>query len=148
MDEILIDTNVWLAASFDSHLHHNICRQFLVENAPKVRLCRAVQQSWLQLLSTPTVQKGLGSDPIDNTQAIEIVSAFTQSLHISKITKEPDRLERLWTQFASAPTASPKVWMDAFFAAFAICSNMAWATLDSDFHRFTAHGLKLIDLTA
>ena len=47
-----------------------------------------------------------------------------------------------------SPPASPKVWMDAYLAAFAIRAGLPFATLDADFRRFEAAGLDLHLLTA
>lgn len=45
------------------------------------------------------------------------------------------------------PSASPKVWMDAYLAAFAIRTGLPFASLDADFRRFEAAGLDLHLLT-
>jgi predicted nucleic acid-binding protein len=56
---------------------------------------------------------------------------------------EPGGLTALWHQFAIRDTASPKVWMDAYLAAFAIAGDLEFVTLDRDFQAYAAHGLKL-----
>jgi predicted nucleic acid-binding protein len=40
-------------------------------------------------------------------------------------------------------TASPKVWMDAYFAAFAIAAGLKFISFDSDFKQFELKGLDL-----
>jgi predicted nucleic acid-binding protein len=44
---------------------------------------------------------------------------------------------------ACLPSASPKVWTDAYLAALAIGHDVEFVTLDSDFITFTKDGLKL-----
>jgi predicted nucleic acid-binding protein len=56
---------------------------------------------------------------------------------------EPEGIRELWLELAALPVASPKVWMDAYLAAFAIRSGLPFATLDADFRRFQAAGLQL-----
>lgn len=41
-----------------------------------------------------------------------------------------------------------KVWMDAYFAAFAIRAGLPFATLDADFRNFETAGLDLLLLSA
>jgi predicted nucleic acid-binding protein len=56
---------------------------------------------------------------------------------------EPPGTAATWRQLAALDTASPKVWMDAYLAAFAICGGLRLVTLDSDFSRFVSQGLSL-----
>ena len=44
---------------------------------------------------------------------------------------------------AGLGTASPKVWMDAYLAAFAIAGRLRLVTLDRDFKSYVSHGLDL-----
>jgi hypothetical protein len=50
----------------------------------------------------------------------------------------------LWKRLASGDTASPKLWMDAYLAAFAMNGGLRLVTIDRDFKRFEAHGLDLL----
>ena len=40
---------------------------------------------------------------------------------------------RTWRTLSALPTASPKVWMDTYLAAFAISHDYTFLTLDSNF---------------
>ncbi|HEY5893043.1 MAG TPA: hypothetical protein VIT91_07410 [Chthoniobacterales bacterium] len=51
--------------------------------------------------------------------------------------------DSLWRRLASCDTASPKVWMDAYLAAFAIAGGLRMVTLDHDFKAFVEQGLDL-----
>ena len=46
---------------------------------------------------------------------------------------EPDGLVPLWHRLAGLPSASPRVWMDAYLAAFAIQARLTLWTFDRDF---------------
>ena len=56
---------------------------------------------------------------------------------------EPVDQEALWHQLAGRPSASPKVWTDAYLAAFAIGHKLELLTLDGDFKSVVKAGLKL-----
>ena len=56
---------------------------------------------------------------------------------------EPSGVRALWQRLAAIPSASPKVWMDAYLAAFAIRHDVEFVTLDRDFKKFEKDGLKL-----
>ena len=49
---------------------------------------------------------------------------------------EPVGIEVIWKKLALRNTASPKVWMDAYLAAFAIAGNFQFVTTDNDFKQF------------
>ena len=59
------------------------------------------------------------------------------------IDTEPPGTRELWLELAGRETASPKVWMDAYLAAFAICCDLTLVTLDRDFAAWTPKGLAL-----
>ena len=61
---------------------------------------------------------------------------------------EPEGTRSLWLELAAIPSASPKVWMDAYLAAFAIRAGLPFATMDTDFRRFETAGLELQLLSA
>lgn len=63
--------------------------------------------------------------------------------HIHCLDTEPKGTRDLWLELAAIPSASPKVWMDAYLAAFAIRAGLPFATLDTDFRRFETAGLQL-----
>ena len=51
-------------------------------------------------------------------------------------TMTPPEAEAIWKKFAQRKTASPKVWMDAYLAAFAIAGSFQLVTTDNDFKQF------------
>lgn len=56
---------------------------------------------------------------------------------------EPPATLSLFKRLADRETASPKIWMDAYLAAFAISGGFTLVTLDSDFSQYEAQGLSL-----
>lgn len=49
-------------------------------------------------------------------------------------------------RLVSSDLLAPKVWMDAYLAAFAIAGNLRLVSLDQDSKQFAADGLKLVVL--
>lgn len=78
-----------------------------------------------------------------NQQAVTILNDWRSHAHIACIDAEPEGTRDLWLELAAIPSASAKVWMDAYLAAFAIRSGHPFATLDADFRRFEDAGLQL-----
>lgn len=141
----LFDTNVWLAAVFTSHPFHQPAQQKLQQATPAepAVFCRATQQSFLRLASTPTLLKAYGATGLTNRGALVALGALLALPQVCE-RDEPPGTPALWHRLASYDTASPKVWMDAYLAAFAIGGGLCMVTLDQDFKNFTVHGLELI----
>ena len=52
------------------------------------------------------------------------------------IAPEPSTIDRHWRSFAVRKTASPKLWMDAYLAAFAVAGGHKFVTTDKAFEQF------------
>jgi len=105
------------------------------------------QHSFLRLVTASSLQKIYNSRPISNAEAVatyEKLQGLPQVIWLD----EPDGLEALWFQLAGLKSTSPKVWMDAYLAAFAIGHEAELVTADADFRNFEKHGLKLSLLSA
>jgi toxin-antitoxin system PIN domain toxin len=140
----LFDTSVWLAAIFERHPFHGIARQPLQQttiNQPAV-FCRATQQSVLRLISTAGIARTYGESPLTNRGALMTMDAL-QALPQVAWRDEPSGVFGLWRTLAASDSASPKIWMDAYLAAFAIAGGLRVVTLDRDFKNFVPQGLDL-----
>ena len=134
-----------MALAFSSHPYHSTARREFdtADSARPAVFCRATQQAFLRILTTPAIQKIYSSGVITNDEAWgkwELLIALPQVVWLD----EPHGLETLWQQYARLSSASPKVWMDAYLAAFAVAGGFRMATLDRDFKRFEPHGLDLL----
>ena len=142
--DALYDTNVWMALAFASHPHAQIAlRHFEQRDAENPAIfCRATQQSFLRLVTTSAIQQVYGSGLITNAMAW---SKTQELLELPQIQwrDEAENLTELWGNLGGLDSASPKVWMDAYLAAFAILHEIEFVTLDRDFKRFETAGLKL-----
>ena len=149
MAACLIDTNVWLAALFSSHPFHTHAQKALQQATPAqpALWCRATQQSFLRLASTPALHQVYDTKGMTNRDALVAMDAL-QALPQVALLDEPSSTVALWRTLAGRDSASPKVWMDAYLAAFAIAGGLRMVTLDRDFKNFVPQGLDLALLTA
>ena len=140
----LYDSNVWLALTFSAHPHHALANKIFAIASPEnpACFCRATQQSFLRLSTTPAILKNYGAQGFTNHDAVTLLETLSQLPSIHTLA-EPTELEPLWLNLAGLSSSSPKVWMDAYLAAFAILHEAEFVTLDRDFQNFEKDGLKL-----
>lgn len=145
----LYDSGVWLALTFSAHPHHQLATAVIrsATTGDPACFCRSTQQSFLRLATTPAILKAYGVAGLTNRQALEIHEALALRPEIAFL-EEPAGVQAIWFTLASMDSPSSKVWMDAYLAAFAIHQDLVFATFDSDFGKFEAHGLKLRHLTS
>ncbi|ORV18231.1 type II toxin-antitoxin system VapC family toxin [Mycobacterium celatum] len=142
----LCDTNVWLALALSGHVHHDVARRWLdtIDEPGVIHFCRATQQSFLRLLTNRTVLGAYGLPPLTNSQAWAACAAFLEDDRIVLTSREPDGLEAQWKAFAVRRSSAPKVWMDAYLAAFARTGGFELVTTDTDFRQYRGIGLRLL----
>lgn len=133
----LPDVNIWLALALSGHSHHEVARTWLDgQDAPgSIFFCRATQQGLVRLLTTTEVLAGYGIPPRTNREAWAVVEGFMQDDRIA-FANEPAAVERTWKELAIRDTNSPKLWMDAWLAAFALCAGFQLITTDKAFSQF------------
>ena len=140
----LYDTGLWLALAFSTHPFHQEARAVFEEadSSRPAAFCRATQNSFLRLLTTKTICIAYGCDPIPNSEAW---AKCAELLTLPQVTwlPEPLEIESEWGGCATLGSPSPKIWMDAYLAAFAICGGLSFVSLDKDFLRFQPRGLQL-----
>ncbi len=145
---MLFDSNVWLALTFSAHPHHALAKAIFAEASTEnpTCFCRATQQSFLRLATTPVLLKTYGAEGFTNLDAAELFTTLTGLSTVSNL-GEPAGIESRWLELAGISSASPRVWMDAYLAAFAILHDAEFVTLDRDFSNFENEGLRLRLLT-
>ena len=79
---------------------------------------------------------------MSNEDALDALRGLKGHKHVGESLEPPGTAE-LWYRLASRLTASPKVWMDAYLAAFAIRGNLQLVTFDLDFQKFERDHLQL-----
>lgn len=140
----LFDANVWVALVFASHPQHGLALE-AYRSASRARpavFCRATELSFLRLTSTPALLRLSNATGLTNQDAI---ATLTKLLGETRVThrEEPEGIGPLWHRLGARDSASPKRWMDAYLAAFAIAGNLRLVTGDHDFVDFESEGLKL-----
>ena len=123
----LLDVNVWLALVFDSHQHHKLAAGwFCTVQDDTCCFCRVTQLGFLRLATTPQVMA-------DRALPLrEAWLAYEGLYHDPRVVfaQEPDELEQLWRRYTQHNTFSPKVWNDAYLAAFAQAADFELVTFD------------------
>lgn len=144
MRGFLIDSNVWLAIAFDRHASHEAALRWISNATPECPacFCRATEQSVLRLLSTPPIQTLYESPVITNQGAIQLLNEWQSQPNVACV-DEPTGTRDLWLHLANRNTTSPKLWMDAYLAAFAISGELQLTTYDKAFSQFVPDGLDL-----
>lgn len=144
MPACLLDVNVWLAAAFAAHPAHGAARRVLHgASADEPALwCRATQQSFLRLASTPLITAAYGVPKATNADAWVALEAFLALPQVDVI-DEPPELDRHWRQLGAIEQSAPKRWMDAYLAAFSVAAGVLLVSLDQDFRHFEPEGLSV-----
>ena len=134
---ILPDTNIWLALALSKHDFHFAAGDwFAAQSAPgSVLFCRSTQQSFLRLLTSGQVMRRYGLPPLSNAGAWQVLEGFMADSRIQWVA-EPAGVEAQWKALATRRTASPKLWMDAYLAAFAMVGGHQLVTNDQAFKQF------------
>ncbi len=137
----LPDVNVWLALASSRHIHSQVCSEWLNSlGSETVVFCRVSQMGLLRLL---TNESAMGKDVLSSREAWHVYTAIVQDQRVSLLA-EPFNLEPEWRKLMSQDKPVPKVWTDAYLAAFAISGGMQLVTLDRAVLSLTNQALLLI----
>jgi uncharacterized protein len=85
--------------------------------------------------STPAFQRSCNIIGLTNLDALAALERFMKSPSVS-YREEPEGLAALWHRLGALPSTSPKVWKDAYLAAFATAGGLQMVTLDQAFTQF------------
>jgi toxin-antitoxin system PIN domain toxin len=137
---------VWLALAIEHHQHHPAASAWLasVPSGDRVLFCRPTQLTFLRLVGSRSVLGAYGLEPLSNEAAWATFELFVEDERISLQWDEPAAVERFLKEFGLRSIASPKLWMDAYLAAFAAAAGATMVTADRGFHQFP--GLEVIRL--
>jgi toxin-antitoxin system PIN domain toxin len=126
------DVNVWLALTHSLHSHHGIAAEWF-HSLPECSLffCRFTQLSLLRLLTTSQV---MGAELMSQRSAWQVYRKWYEDSRIEFL-REPESqaFEILFHQLSLKPHAPPKLWADAYLAAFAKSSGLTVVTFDRSF---------------
>jgi hypothetical protein len=129
----LPDVNLWLALCFESHGHHVAARRwFDARAAESCAFCRLTQMGFLRLATNP---KAFGSEAVPMEGAWALYDQFLSDERVVVI-QEPARIEDPWRTHTSGGLFSPKLWNDAYLAAFARVAGVKLVSFDRGFRQF------------
>ena len=139
--QALCDANLLLALVYDWHAHHTVAVAWLEHRASQEAVvCRVAQMALLRLLSNSTV---MASDVCTHSRAWEIWDRVMNDARFLFM-QEPPTIEPALRQYSHADAPSPKLWQDAYLAAFSRGAGIALATFDRGFWRFPNLQLELL----
>jgi uncharacterized protein len=123
----LLDANVWVAAAWVHHVHHDVARFWMDQQADDLAWCRATQMAFLRLVCQSTV---MGKDALTRREAWVRYDALSGDPRV-RFLEEPDGLESLWLSFSKQDDRSYQLWADDYLAAFAQAAGATLVTFDS-----------------
>lgn len=122
------DVNVWIALQHQRHQNHQSAVAWFrsLNNNENLVFCRHTQIGMFRLLTTEAV---MGGETLNQRQCWKIYSHWITGgrafLH-----SEPADIDEAFKSLTSAETPSPKVWADAYLAAFAATADLTLVTFD------------------
>jgi len=129
----LCDVNCLLAFCYDRHVHHLDAINWLeAQSELSVVICRNTQLSLLRLLTNKSV---MGQDVCNLKQAWNIYDTLMGDERFDFFL-EPMDLEQHLRRYTVGEQVSPKLWQDAYLAAFARAAKLHLATFDGGFQQF------------
>ena len=122
------DVNVWLALTWEGHERHEVARMWFqgLDATDRLGFCRFTQISLLRLLTTRVVM----SD--DTMTQAEAWSAYDRWFYDDRVLflNEPPSVETGFRAMSDRSHPDPKLWADAYLAAFANSEEMRLVTFD------------------
>lgn len=130
----LPDVNVWLALTFDSHVHHPAAKVWF-DNLPigvVCFFCRLSQQGFLRLATNRAIFGAHALTLADAWQKYDLLLSDPRVAYAG----EPIGIETNWRLLTQHQSFSPHVWNDAYLAAFAQTAALEVVTFDTGFKQY------------
>jgi uncharacterized protein len=138
----LPDINVWLALADENHIHHERAQTYWrTEAFTKIAFCRISMMGFLRLVTRP----GVLSSSLSIEEAWDIYHRYRSCDGIVFL-PESDTAELTFELLTRSVNFTPRLWTDAYLAAFAIASGSRIVSFDGDFMKF--EGLSFLHLIA
>ena len=121
------DISVWLALLIEDHIHRPAALAWWrVGRSDQIAYYRLTQIGVLRLLTTSAAMNGQPLSMAEAWSAHDYLYLDDRVVFLA----EPPMLERVFRSAASGDQASPKVWVDAYIAAFAEAAGAQVVTFD------------------
>jgi len=125
---LFLDVNVWVALNSEVHTHHATAKRWYEAIPPSATIvfCRQTQLGLFRILTTVAV---MGQEVLTQLQCWRIYDQWLSTGQVAWV-DEPRGLEAGLRALTAGTTSSPKIWMDAYLAAFAEAANLTLVTFD------------------
>jgi toxin-antitoxin system PIN domain toxin len=136
------DLNVWLALSYEPHVHHKVASVWFdsLLNSTRLCFCRMTQIGLLRLLTTEQVMTT--EEVLTQREAWEIYDQWLEDDRIVFM-DEPPAFETAFRAASQLPRAAPKDWADSYLIAFAQSAGFQLVTFDKAISRKTSNVILL-----
>ena len=126
------DVNVWLALTHRRHIHHPIAADWFQERDEVMYFCRLTQLGLLRLLTNEQV---MGVDTMSQAAAWREYHRWLEDERI-EFHREPEspEFEKRFQELSNKARPSPKLWADAYLAAFSETAGLTLVTFDRGFY--------------
>jgi toxin-antitoxin system PIN domain toxin len=131
------DINVWVALTYEGHVHHLRAREWFDALGPGARLyfCRFTQLGLLRLLTAEAVMER--NEVLTQERAWRAYDQWQEDDRVSFL-EEPAGLETPFRALTRSRRAAPKDWAESYLAAFAAASQLTLVTFDRAFRNKSA----------
>jgi len=122
------DINVWVALTYEGHVHHATAAAWFAELGPDATLafCRFTQLGLLRLLTAAAV---MGDEVMTQPQAWMAYDRWLQDPRVTFV-DEPPEIEPRFRTLTRQRQPATKDWADSFLAAFATMGHLTLVTLN------------------
>ncbi len=120
------DVNVWLALSTPEHVHNGLAKRWWRLQDGPIAFSRITQLGFLRLITTAAA---MGGKPLTLTEAWSAYDSFYGDDRVLFLS-DPPSVDQRFRARASVPTASPKIWQDAWLLAVAETAQGTLVTFD------------------
>jgi toxin-antitoxin system PIN domain toxin len=129
----LPDINVWLALTAEDHPHWPLAEKYWNEHSAAQIAFNAVTMLGLVRIASATV--ALGPRPLTPVAAWEMYLAWRSRPGVAYV-NEPRGCSAALNSFVASGLVTPRLWTDAYLAAFAVAAGLRLITFDRDLERF------------
>jgi toxin-antitoxin system PIN domain toxin len=131
----LCDVNVLLALVAERHTLHVLAVAW-AESLPAggAVVCRVTQMGLLRLLNNPVVMQ---EDVLDTAGCWSVWHRLLDDERFQFATEESPGLDAVFERFTAGRAFGPRLWTDAYLAAYAHATQLTLVTFDKGFRGFS-----------
>ncbi len=122
------DVNVWVALHHELHVHHDAAMTWFesLDGLSMLVFCRQTQMGFFRLMTSEAV---MGDEVLSQRQCWALYKQWIEGGK-ALFHPEPAGMDEVFQAGTMSDSASPKLWMDAYLAAFAEAGHLRLVTFD------------------